>query len=84
MKTELEISKATSKLDNATGGYLKCRKLLGDTEFLGKVDETVANTEMVKLADYEAELGDTANVISQFQGLKLGFVKPSIEGALAR
>lgn len=69
---ETEISKATAKLNKATGGYKKCQKLLGDTEFVGKVDEKVANAERAKLADYEAEIRDTTNMISQFQGLKLG------------
>ena len=80
----MEISKATAKLNKATGGYLKCQKLLGDIEFLGKVDEKVANMERAKLADDEAEIRDTAGMISQFQGLKLGIVKPSIECARAR
>lgn len=80
---EMEISTATAKLNKAIGGYQKCRKLLGGTEFLGRVDEKVANTERAVLADYEAEIRDTADMISQFQGLKLGIVKPSIEGARA-
>lgn len=84
MNLEMEISKATAKLNKAIGGYQKCRKLLGGTEFLGRVDEKVANTERAVLADYEAEIRDTADMISQFQGLKLGIVKPSIEGARAR
>lgn len=84
MNLEMEISKATAKLNKATGGYQKCRKLLGGTEFLGSVDEKVANKERAMLADYEAEIRDTADMIRQFPGLKLGIVKPSIEGARAR
>ena len=72
MDMETEISKATAKLNKATGGYQKFQKLLGDTEFLSKVDEKVANMERAGLAEYEAEIRDTTEMISQFQGLKLG------------
>ena len=70
---ETEISKATAKLNKATGGYQKCQKLLGDTKFLSKVDEKVANTERAKLADYKAEIRDTTDMIRQIQNLKLGY-----------
>jgi valyl-tRNA synthetase len=68
---EMEISKATTKLNKATEGRQKCQKLLGDSEFLNKVDEKVANAERAKLADYDAEIHNTTDMISQFQSLKL-------------
>lgn len=66
----MEISKATAKLNKATGGYQKCRKLLGGTEFLGRVDEKVANTERAVLADYEAEMRGNGRYDQSVPGLE--------------
>ncbi|KAI9678889.1 MAG: hypothetical protein M1829_001874 [Trizodia sp. TS-e1964] len=69
---EKEISKASAKLSKANEGLQKCQKLLGDTEFLDRVDAKIANVERAKLKDYEAEIRSTTDMISQFQSLMLG------------
>lgn len=65
-----EITKATSKLEKANAGLQKSQKLLNDEGFAGRVNEAVIEAEKTRLADFEAEVRNTQDMIKQFEELK--------------
>lgn len=66
-----EITKAKAKLEKASEGVKKQRKVVEAEGFAEKVSYQVMETEKSKLKDLEAEVGNYEMSVAQFEKLKL-------------
>ncbi|KAF2155801.1 valyl-tRNA synthetase-like protein [Myriangium duriaei CBS 260.36] len=68
---DAEITKAKSKLQKASDGVRKQKKVLDAEGFESKVSYQVLETEKEKLRDLQAEVGNYEKSVEQFEKLKL-------------
>ena len=68
---ESEITKAHAKMNKATEVAARQKKILDDPGYKEKVKEELQEVERKKLKDAEAEAGSYAEVIEQFERVKL-------------
>ncbi len=66
-----EIRKAQAKLQKASEGAAKQRKILGDPNYQEKVSAELQEVEKKKLADHESEMRNHEEIIGHFEKLKL-------------
>ena len=66
-----EIRKAQAKLQKASEGAAKQKKILADPNYKQKVSEELQEVERRKLADHESEIRNHEEIIEQFEVLKL-------------
>lgn len=71
MDLDAEIGKAKAKLEKASEGVKKQRKVLDAEGFADKVSYQVVETEKLKLRDLEAEVNNYEMSVAQFEKLKL-------------
>ncbi|KAF2224229.1 tRNA synthetases class I-domain-containing protein [Elsinoe ampelina] len=68
---DAEIAKAKTKMQKASEGVKKQRKVLEAEGFADKVSYQVVETERAKLRDLEAEVGNYEKSLGEFEKLKL-------------
>ena len=66
-----EIRKAQAKLQKASEGATRQKKILADTNYKQKVSEELQEVERRKLADHESEIRNHEEIIEHFEMLKL-------------
>lgn len=68
---DVEVDKATKKLEKARGAVEKQRKLVTGAEYLEKVAVATQDADRKKLVDLESEAKGFEETIKQFEQLKL-------------
>lgn len=68
---DAEITKAKAKMQKASDGVKKQKKVLDAEGFETKVSSAVLETEKEKLRDLQAEVGNYEKSVEQFEKLKL-------------